>query len=190
MRLFTAIELPKQVREHLLHVKAEMSSHTEPSAVSWVKPDNLHVTLKFLGEVPDAAVGRLGDALGRVRVDPMRLAADHLVVFPIRGPVRVIAVGFLGDVERLGELFRQVEDACAAVGLEREGRPYTPHATLGRARPGRAGAELRRVRDMQLADVFPGPAFTADRFVLMQSQLHPKGAIYTPAAHFPSKLGT
>jgi 2'-5' RNA ligase len=186
MRLFTAIELPGPVREHLQRVRAELLKAGDfADAVSWVKAENLHVTLKFLGEVPDVGVRELVDELAKVPVGPMRLAADEMVVFPKRGPVRVIATGFGGDVGRLAQLFADVEDACAAAGFEREGRAYTPHATLGRARPGRGGADLRRIRDATARHLFPGPEFTADGFVLMQSQLNPKGAIYTPAAHFP-----
>ena len=186
MRLFTAIELPEPAREHLLRLRAELLKTADlADAVSWVKPENLHVTLKFLGEVPDAVVPKLTDSLAGVPVEPMRLTADHVVLFPKRGPVRVIAAGFAGDVDRLSKLFADVEDACAVAGFEREGRAYTPHATLGRARPGRGGPGLRRLRDETFERFFPGPTFTADRFVMMQSQLNPKGAIYTPAAHFP-----
>ena len=186
MRLFTAIELPEPVRAHLLRVRAELLKSPDlADAVSWVKPENLHVTLKFLGEVPDAALPKLTHSLAAVSVEPTRLTPGRMVLFPQRGPVRVIAAGFAGDVERLSRLFADIEDACAAAGFEREGRAYTPHATLGRGRPGRGGSGLRRLRDETFERLFPGPAFTADRFVLMQSQLNPKGAIYTPAAHFP-----
>src|SRR4051812_44699269 len=185
MRLFTAIELPEPVREHLLRLRGVLAELPGLSdTVSWVKPENLHVTLKFLGEVPDAEVDALGDAIARADVKPMRLQVDHMVFFPQRGPVRVIAVGLAGDVERLGRVYAGIEDACAALGFEREGRAYTPHVTLGRGRHGRGGGELRRVREMALAEHFPGPEFVAGGFVLMRSQLNPKGAIYTPTAQF------
>jgi 2'-5' RNA ligase len=190
VRLFTAIELPATVRQHLVTARAAIASTAgERGAVSWVQPENLHVTLKFLGEVPDERLGRLCDALARVIVEPTRLVAGGLVLFPKRGAIRVIAAGLSGEVERFGRLFADVEDACASAGFEREGRIYMPHVTLGRARPGRNAAGLRRLRD-DVAAITAGPEFTADGFVLMQSQLHPKGAIYTPAAHFPRKSST
>src|SRR3712207_508452 len=113
MRLFTAIELPEPVRAHLLDVRDRLHDPAEAVAVSWVKPENLHVTLKFLGEVPDAAVGGLLESLARVDVRPIRLVADHIVYFPKRGPVRVIAAGLGGDVRELVRLYEQIEAACA-----------------------------------------------------------------------------
>lgn len=186
MRLFTAIELPEPVREHLTHLRGELTTAADlADAVSWTKPENLHVTLKFLGEVADDAVRPLVDALAGVAVQPMDLAADHMVYFPKRGRVRVIAAGLTGDVARLGRLYADVESACATLGFAPEGRAFTPHVTLGRARHGRQGGGLRRVREALLEGSLPGPRFVAARFVLMRSQLKPTGAIYTPAAHFP-----
>ena len=191
MRLFTAIELPEPVREYLLRIRTALAKSVDlADAVSWVKPENLHVTLKFLGEVPDETAGELATSLGRIQVASMRLAVDHIVYFPKRGAVRVIAGGFTGDVAELVDLFSRVEDVCAAAGFEREGRAYTPHVTLGRARYGRGGAALRRVREKTLAHLFPGPEFSAAGFVLMRSQLHPEGAIYTPVARFSAEAGT
>lgn len=191
MRLFTAIELPDPVRAHLVTVRDRLvESLGSPGAVSWVKPENVHITLKFLGEVPDAAVGKLVDALAGVAVRPMRLVADHMVFFPKRGPVRVIAAGLVGDVEELRRLNAGIEEACAGLGFPREGRAYTPHATIGRVRPTPRKGDLIAVRDVPLDGAFPGPNFSAGGFVLMRSELNPKGAIYTPAARFPRKTGT
>ena len=191
MRLFTAIELPESVRAHLLAVRDRLGSQLDAGgAVTWVKPENLHVTLKFLGEVPDAAVGGLVESLARIEVPPMRLVADHMVYFPKRGPVRVIAAGLGGDVHELARLYEQMEAACAALGFPPEGRAYTPHATIGRTRITRRGGGAFNVRGVPLDDAFPGPSFTATGFVLMKSQLNPKGSVYTPAAHFPREPGT
>jgi 2'-5' RNA ligase len=186
MRLFTAIELPDPVREHLVAVRGELAKLVElGGAISWVKPDNLHVTLKFLGDVPDERVNALCDALGRVTIRPMRLVPSGMVYFPKRGPIRVIAVGLGGDVEQLQRVFSDIENACESLGFGREARAYTPHATLGRARITRRGGGVFGLRNLDVDHRFPGPMFGADAFTLMQSQLHPKGAIYTPAARFP-----
>src|SRR5688500_13113779 len=126
MRLFTAIELPDPAREHLQRVRAKlMKSPVFEDAVSWVKPENLHVTLKFLGEVPDAQVKPLIDSLSRVTVEPMELVAGQMLFFPKRGPARVIGAAIGGDVDQLQAVFGQIEDACAEAGFEREGRKFT-----------------------------------------------------------------
>jgi RNA 2',3'-cyclic 3'-phosphodiesterase len=144
MRLFTAVELPGEVREHLLRVRGELVEAAGlADAVSWVKPENLHVTLKFLGEVPDPAVGELTKLLGGVRFEPMRLAADHMVFFPKRGPVRVIAAGMAGDVDKLEGLFAEVENACAAATV------HTPKL----ARPEQAADFVMDVRETRDAGV-------------------------------------
>src|SRR5688572_11271909 len=112
MRLFTAIELPDDAREHLQRVRSKlMKARALVDAVSWVKPENLHITLKFLGEVPDARIKSLIDSLARVTVEPMELFAEQMLCFPRRGPVRVIGVGVGGDVDGLADVFEQIEDA-------------------------------------------------------------------------------
>jgi RNA 2',3'-cyclic 3'-phosphodiesterase len=184
MRLFTAIELPEDVRAHLGRVRAQLvKTMGLDDAVSWVKSENLHVTLKFLGEVPDADAKQLVESLTGVASERMELSAAGTVYFPKRGPVRVIAVGLDGDVDKLLKLYNDIEDACAAAGFAREGRAYTPHVTLGRAR--RTSNDIRDVRQAELAGTFPGPSFRANGFVLIHSQPKPTGSIYTVAARFP-----
>jgi 2'-5' RNA ligase len=189
MRLFTAIELPRDVRNHLKDVKAQLISHAIgiDAAVSWVQDENLHVTLKFVGEIADADVPRLTDALSHVDVPTMRLAVCGMLLFPQRGPARVIGAALSGDVNALGDLFQHVEDACASAGVPREGRAYTPHVTFGRARrtPGSGRAALRNIRNAALSQTtFPGPAFGVREFVLMQSVLGRGGATYMTIARF------
>ena len=139
MRLFTAIELPDSARRHLSDVQARLKRLWEPGAlppVSWTKESNLHVTLKFLGEVPDDRVPEVCNALARVRFPPAPLAlrAEALDVFPSRGSVRVIHAKVGRDVEQLSALFSSVESQCAPIGFPRENRRFRGHVTMGRAR--------------------------------------------------------
>src|SRR4051794_18825177 len=126
MRLFLAIELPEDVRQHLATwgesqvplVHQYLEERHIDARLSVTPPQNLHVTLKFLGEVDESAVQRLRDALGSVPVElasPVRAA--HVELLPERGPVRVVAAGLDGDVGRLARLYRAVEDACAREGF-------------------------------------------------------------------------
>src|SRR4051812_21864075 len=113
MRLFLAIELPEATRRHLL----EAVDLLRPAwaNVRWVKPDNLHLTLKFLGEVSEGAVAPLCEALRNVPSKAqLHLQPDHVELLPPRGSVRVIAAGVGGDVESLGALANDIETACAA----------------------------------------------------------------------------
>lgn len=183
MRLFIAIELTPPVREHVSGIAARARS-TEIGPCSWVRTDNLHVTVKFLGEVPEPQIPEVCAALGKVMAGgPIVLRSSHLECFPPRGPVRVIAAGLSGEIERLRDAHAQIETACAQIGIPAEGRRFVPHITLARARrglPARARNELESIT----RDDFPGAEMAAGKFVLMESRLKPTGAEYLPLARF------
>ena len=188
MRLFFAIELPDAVCGALAGLMQGLRREwggTGWPGVSWVREPNLHVTVKFLGEVPDADVPSLVEVMKQVpTTGPLRLRVGAAELLPPRGPVRVIAAGLAGDLPRLTQLHGAVEDACHAAGFPREGRAYRPHVTLARARkplPGTARAKLIEL----LSAGPPGPEVDVTQLTLMQSKLQSGGSEYTPVAHFP-----
>jgi 2'-5' RNA ligase len=191
MRLFTAIELSDPARRHLSGVQAQLKGLWAPGQarnfppVSWTREGNLHVTLKFLGEVADEQVPRLREALSRVEFPrpALDLRAEALDVFPSRGSIRVIHAQVGGDVERLAAAHDAIEAQCASIGFPRENRRFRAHVTMGRPRAPLRGAweALQAATD----GMWPGPAFEASRFALVQSRLNPAGAIYTNVATFP-----
>jgi 2'-5' RNA ligase len=180
MRLFVAVELPEPVRRALTRVQETLRASLGRGGVSWTKPDNLHLTLKFIGEWPEQRVAELCESLSRVSVPEMQLSLGDAGPLPPRGPARVLVVDLLGEVQQLLELARQVEERCHEAGVPREARSYMPHATLARLRP------PRRIDADLLAAATPKlpQEFTVDRFVVMQSQLSPQGSTYTPIATF------
>jgi RNA 2',3'-cyclic 3'-phosphodiesterase len=192
MRLFLAIELPEEVRQHLATwgpsyvpvVHTYLKQRQIDARLSVTPPQNLHVTLKFLGEVEESAVKPLCDALGSVPVEaasPVR--AGHLELLPQRGPVRVVAAGLDGDVGRLERLYRAVEDACERERFAPERRPYLPHVTLARARDPLPGERRDRLREM-LDRGFPGPNFEVRGFTLFESRLGAGPPQYIPLGRF------
>jgi RNA 2',3'-cyclic 3'-phosphodiesterase len=182
VRLFVAIELPQEVRAHLSRVQERLRP-LAPKA-GWTNSNNLHVTLKFLGEVGDADVARLCETLSSVPAgQPVDLHADRVDCLPPCGPVRIIGAGIGGDVEPLKSLQAQIESACETLGFARERRIYRPHITIGRARAPLATA-LRERFQQASADLWPGPSFTMLSFALMQSQLQRGGSVYTRVAAF------
>jgi RNA 2',3'-cyclic 3'-phosphodiesterase len=184
VRLFTAIELSDSAREHLLRLRERLVKERDVSAVFWVRPENLHITLKFLGEVPETTLEPLLAALQSVRVEPLELFARQMVYFPPRrGPVRVVAAEMGGDMSGLSQLYQAVEGAASSSGLPREDRIYSPHATIGRWRI-RGRGDGGWLRDVKLQEEFPGPTFGADSFVLFQSHLDSRGSQYVPLARF------
>lgn len=195
MRLFTAIELSDPARHHLADIQARLKRlwDQEPKGrlppVSWTREGNLHVTLKFLGDVADERAPELCEALARVELRPsaLRLHAEALDVFPSRGAIRVIHGRIAGDVERLAALHGAIELECSRLGFPREKRRYRAHVTMGRPRIALRGAWERL--EQSTSGCWPGPRFEGHQFSLVQSQLNLRGSIYTTLARFPAAPG-
>ena len=186
MRLFIAIELSAEVRAGLVRVQNALKAKLEGEGrtISWVKEENLHLTVKFLGEVPETRVKEVCNALASVsRVGAVGLAGSKIECLPPRGPLRVIAAGLEGELDRLAELQREIEARCAEVGFAPEGRRYLPHVTFARAK-GRLRVKSPEITGW-VGRLFPTARTVVREFVLMQSRLKPQGAEYTPLARFP-----
>lgn len=178
MRLFTAIELPDDVRESLAGAQTSLKQ-TLSGKISWTAPRNLHLTLKFLGEVGDGDVVRVCDALRTVSAPSFSIAVSQLGALPPRGRARVLIADVTGETQVLGGLFDSIESACEPLGFAREKRKFHPHITLARMRtPKRVSRELAEVR-------LTGTPFKMREFVLMQSLLKPAGAEYLRVAKIP-----
>src|SRR5438094_94787 len=155
MRLFLAIDLPEDVRDHLAGVRDALRPIL-PKA-SFAKIENLHVTLKFLGEVDEKKRGELVESLGKIRAGPVSLAAEKVECFPNRGPVRIVTAALAGNVAPLRALQDSIEQRCKFLGFEREQRAFRPHVTLARARPV-LPARFRREAEEATRAIFPGPS--------------------------------
>jgi len=153
--------------------------------VSWVKPAGMHLTLKFLGDVPEAGVPPLGDAL-RAAVAPhvpFRLALAGTGAFPDWRRPRVVWAGVADGAEPLAALAASVEHALAPLGLPPERRPFSPHLTLGRIKEPDGLDALLRLAQAHGRDDFG--AMTVREVTLYRSDLSPQGATYTPCARAP-----
>jgi RNA 2',3'-cyclic 3'-phosphodiesterase len=183
MRLFLAIELPDEVRQHIQQVLPilQRQKWDLESAVNWTRPENWHITLKFLGDIEERRIGEIADALAQIRSDPFDLFTSGLEYFPTRGPVRVLSLRVDGDTGRLNHLYDQIEAACETLGFAREQRRFIGHITIGRAKDGFRSS----VRQFDIRELFPGPLFRVSSFGLVQSQLTPTGSIYTRVSSFP-----
>ena len=177
VRSFVAILLDEAVRGA---VAAELE-HLRPLArsVAWVPPQNLHLTLKFLGETPAEAIEAVKEVLaeGVSATEPFTLSFHGLGAFPGLTRPRVIWIGMLQGARECQALQARVEEALARLGLPREGRAYTPHLTIGRVR------EPRGLASLQQAIVQGGQkefgSLEVSAISLMKSDLHPTGARYT-----------
>ncbi len=177
MRTFIAIEIPDEVKKQM----AEAQDRLKGSGVeaSWTRPEGIHLTLKFLGEVKEQRIPEVMNALasaaagmGRFRIEVIGGGA-----FPNQKNARVVWIGVSGDLDRLMALQSTVEEAMAGLGMEREDRKFTPHLTLGRinyirSRDAWVGA-LDALKDIRLS------GFEVNAVSLMKSELKRSGAVYT-----------
>ncbi len=183
VRAFVAADLPESVVGEL----AGLQERLRRSGVSgrWVRPERMHVTLRFLGELEPARFDAVRKALegplgGTDRID---LVPEGMGVFPHPSRPRVLWVGLSGDVDELGRLALELEDRLAALGLPRERRPFRAHITLARAsREGDLRAVARAARSV---GGFRGTSFSVTHLTLYESRLRPGGPDYIPRQRIP-----
>lgn len=177
IRAFVAFELPRRVMSCI----EEIQSRLKKSDVNlrWVRPESIHLTLKFLGNIQAADVEAIGGALefAAQGVAPLVLEATALGVFPNLRRPRVLWMGIAGQTAGLNRLRENVETALTTLGFPTEARPFTGHLTLGRTKGTLKGRSLLKALETH-TDFRSGP-FTVDRFFLFKSDLKPTGAEYT-----------
>src|SRR5437016_5643438 len=110
MRLFLAIELPDDVRDHLVRVQTALTPVMPDVAIT--RAQNLHVTVKFLGEVDDRRTVSLCESLAKIRGAAMELSAQRIECFPMRGPIRIVAAAMEGSLAALRALHQAIEQRC------------------------------------------------------------------------------
>jgi len=184
LRTFVAIELDEACRSGLMSAMAALGPLAR--GVRWVRPGALHLTLKFIGELRDTDLPAAIECLtpAAAQGGPFTMDVGGLSAFPPRGVPRVIHVGVQEPTGALESLQSAVERALQhALGVRREGRRYEAHVTLGRVKDRRRCPPVE-----ELTAALPEQDFgrvAVESFVLMRSDLHPDGAVYTPMHRFP-----
>jgi 2'-5' RNA ligase len=178
MRLFVAVNLPDDLRSALGRLVDRLPAG---HGVRWVPPGNVHLTLRFLGEVSPDRVEEIETLLSAAaaRHPAFTLTAQGVGAFPDLRRPRVVWVG-IGPPESIGTLdalHRDLEDGFADLGFGREGRPFRPHLTIGRVRD-RRGRRRTFPRGWIEGAAFPAAPFSVDAIDLMESRLEPAGARY------------
>ncbi|HWN43631.1 MAG TPA: RNA 2',3'-cyclic phosphodiesterase [Thermoanaerobaculia bacterium] len=182
MRLFVALEVPEPVRREVARRMAGLRERL-PRA-RWVDPENIHLTLLFLGETPADKVSALSEKLREAfaKHPPLAVRLSGGGTFPPKRPARVAWIGMDAPEELAAVQADAVAAAVEAVGFEPEERPFRPHVTLARCE------SWPRDAVDKFTSAFPGeigPPFTVDRGVLMESKLSPRGARYSVVEGFP-----
>jgi 2'-5' RNA ligase len=180
VRLFVALEIPSTVRENLAALLKQLREIS--SQPRWVRPENLHVTLKFIGEVPPEKLGAIRQGLSSLHSNsPVKLEFRGLGFFPIEKRQRVFWAG-INASPNLKILAADIESAAEKVGVPREERPFSPHLTLARFQPPGLPEKLRSaIQDNQAREF---GALETRQFHLIESKLKPSGAEYTTLESF------
>ena len=189
VRLFVACEVPDDVKDGITNVIEQLQNESV-NDVRFIKPDGVHVTLKFLGEVPVKKLPAVKLAIQEAVVghQPFELELSTIGTFGGREGLRIMWVGVAGDVLRLEALVRSVNAALAVVGFEPERRPFRPHLTLGRVRD---EVGTRRRAEIEVAvgkTVVPPISWRTNQVSLMRSRLTPHGVFYDLLATFPLRV--
>lgn len=179
MRAFLAIEIPAAIRTLLGETSRELARL--PVEAGWVKPGNIHLTLKFLGDVPESSQSQIAKAMQEAvkGIPPFRLDLDGLGAFPNARRPRVLWAGLAGQAAAAQQLQGRLEERLAAAGFPREEKSFKPHLTLARIK---SIADPRRLAEGLAACRLPPASFQVERIVLFESVLHPTGARYTELA--------
>ncbi len=180
LRLFVAVELPASVRKRLADVAAELRGKGL-ERLRWVKPENIHITLKFLGETPALRTPEIEDGLRAAAegVAAHELTLGELGKFGGRRNPRVLWVDVRGDVDALKALQKRVDEKIGVLGFPPDERPFAAHLTLARVPQELAKQVARPLSEAIEAVAVPHPAIPVREVVLMSSDLRPDGPVYT-----------
>lgn len=183
-RVFFAIELPEELKSRMAEHCKRLRDALPETRVSWEKPEKMHLTLKFVGEIKLARVEELSGAAERVTtsVKPFEITIEETGTFPPQGAARVLWLGVRDETGRLASLHRSLEDECAAAGFGREPRLFKPHLTIARIRAPRGARELAVAHREA---TFEPQAVRVSELILMRSELGPDGSRYTAVSRHP-----
>ena len=188
IRSFVAVDLGAPMKAQLATIQRELKAGTPPGSVRWVRPEAVHLTLKFLGNVPGARIEEIVTALRQASgsVTAFSFRVVDAGCFPNVSRPRVVWAGVEDGAGALRALQKAVEKALTPLGFEPESRPFKPHLTLGRTQRRASAADVRAIGErVRTLDVGVLGEVEVREIVLMRSDLSPEGARYTPLAHIP-----
>lgn len=183
-RVFLAIDLPGDVKEQIVAIQNKLKFLLE--GVRWVRPEGIHLTLKFFGDILSDDIAQISEVIENKTRDavPTTFNTDKIGAFPNLERPRVLWLGMTGDTQKLLTLQQAIETGLEPHGFKREKRRFRPHLTLGRAKSSR-GMILGLSEAVTTENNYNTGDFTAQGLTLFQSELKPGGAVYTELAYFP-----
>lgn len=179
IRTFVCIEIPQSVKDRIGELQNELRK--SGASVGWTKPSNIHLTLKFLGDVSTSSIERVSKAVERaaIGISQFEIEVAGTGCFPSTRNPRVLWVGLTNVTDAMKQLYSNIESELEREGFPREHRKFSPHLTIGRVRTPGTGAS---VAEQLIARGFEPERFLATEVIVMRSDLKPTGSIYTPQA--------
>ena len=192
MRLFVAVELDDAVRAAAASAIDALRRDRAVRRLDprWVVAENLHVTVRFIGHVPDDGARAIVDALaGPVTLAPFSMTVAGCGAFPTSGPIRVIWLGIPDGCDGLAAIYDEMSRRLLPFGFEPEGRPFSAHLTLARVKDAPRGASADARAALDRLEFRPHSCLVRQA-TLFESRLSPRGPRYEPLARVPlSKMG-
>ena len=184
IRAFLAIAPSAEVRQSIGKIQSRLKRSC-PFDIRWLKPESIHLTLKFFGDVSPTDIIDLARVVEKhsPTLEPLQLTVKTLGVFPSLQRARVVWIGLAGETAPIFTLRQNLEQGWAACGFTRDDRPFLPHLTIGRIKSSRLTGDP--VNFLAQAGDWSAESFRADGLVFFQSDLTPRGAVYTQLAWFP-----
>jgi 2'-5' RNA ligase len=182
LRTFIAVELDKELLGNLVALQDRLREQVAPRSIRWVRPEGIHLTLKFLGETRPDQVEAVKVALDRAasEVRPFAFTVGGTGCFPNTRRPRVIWVGLYEPAGTLSRLRDAVESHVAPLGFPTEKRPFRPHLTLGRVQRYASKSEVREIGEVIAASEIGNlDEMRVERVSYIKSDLRPGGAVYT-----------
>lgn len=177
IRAFIGFELPEKIISYINKIQEDIKGYR--FKVRWVRPGNIHLTLKFLGDIDRSDTEKVGKAIAESAKEtvPVSLAVKGIGVFPDIKRPRVVWCGIAGNMDSLTRLHKTLDENLALIGFQKEKRPFKGHLTLGRVK--------EKINSKRLLDAIKAigglesEPFIADQIILFKSELKPAGAVYT-----------
>jgi len=184
IRAFLALDPPPEILRTIADIQRALRKNIRGS-VSWVRPEGIHLTLKFFGDIAANDVSAVSEVVAgqAIGARPFNLEAKGLGVFPDTRRPRVLWLGIGGEVERLIAMQKAIDQGLEPCGFPKEKRPFQAHLTLARIKSPQGLSGIEDVLTEKKSE--SAGKFTATGLTLFKSELTPKGAIYTTLGHFP-----
>jgi len=182
MRSFIAIEILEDIKDKITEIQQKLKATN--ADVKWTEPNNIHLTLKFLGEIDDEKLGKIINLLPSVArgCKPFKIEIGGVGKFPPRGIPRIIWVGCKGGLSAIGSLSKSIDECVSDIGIAKEKREFAAHVTIGRVRTSRNATFLN-----ETIEILSGASFGSQivkKIVLFKSQLGGTAPVYTAIKDF------